>query len=674
MPGMFARRRSLIIKVVVLIPMLWFAAVLVYSFSDHTIDPAPPGGGPRKIPPLQREARVQNMDQAGEAPPGGHAGGSDSEKDIGIKVDSFLGQHLGRNGLQGLRKQQIGDRVARNIPVFLGQPLNGNIIQNIPDNKDQQQQQEEKMFINKPVKIDESKKTTRNLSAPGEMGKPVVIDKEKLNPTERARFDRLWKENAFNGYASEMISLHRSLPDVRDRECRDIKYHDNLPDTSVIICFHNEAWSALLRTVHSVLDRSPPHLIKEILLIDDYSNMEHLKSPLDEYVAKLGKVKVVRAKRREGLIRARLLGASVATGTVLTYLDSHCECAEGWLEPMLDRIAISKSNVVCPVIDVLDDDTLKFNYASAKHTSVGGFDWNLQFNWHSIPDHEMRRRPTEVAPLRSPTMAGGLFAIHRQYFEYLGTYDPGMDIWGGENLELSFKIWMCGGTLEIIPCSHVGHIFRKRSPYSWGTGGNVVKKNSVRVAEVWLDDYKKYYYERFNNDLGDYGDVSARRELRKRLKCKTFDWYVKNVYPDLFVPGESIASGEIRSGETAQCLDASVDHPGSTPLKLWPCHRQGGNQVHGNQFWLLSKKGEIRRDDGCYDYTGSGDVTIFSCHGQHGNQDWRYREDNRLYHTSSGMCLEMSSDHKKLLMKSCDTSNRLQVWLWKRKTPDTHIS
>ena len=57
---------------------------------------------------------------------------------------------------------------------------------------------------------------------------------------------------------------------------------------------------------------------------------------------------------------------------------------------------------------------------------------------------------------------------------------------------------MCGGRLETIPCSHIGHIFRKRSPYSWPKskhGGSIVNRNNARLAEVWLDEYKEYFYD-----------------------------------------------------------------------------------------------------------------------------------------------------------------------------------
>jgi len=51
-----------------------------------------------------------------------------------------------------------------------------------------------------------------------------------------------------------------------------------------------------------------------------------------------------------------------------------------------------------------------------------------------------RRNNDRTAPLRTPTMAGGLFSIDKDYFYELGSYDEGMDIWGGENLEMSFRV------------------------------------------------------------------------------------------------------------------------------------------------------------------------------------------------------------------------------------------
>lgn len=64
-----------------------------------------------------------------------------------------------------------------------------------------------------------------------------------------------------------------------------------------------------------------------------------LKSALSEYIARLEGVKLLRSNKRLGAIRARMLGATRATGEVLVFMDSHCECHPGWLEPLLSRIA-----------------------------------------------------------------------------------------------------------------------------------------------------------------------------------------------------------------------------------------------------------------------------------------------------------------------------------------------
>lgn len=126
--------------------------------------------------------------------------------------------------------------------------------------------------------------------------------------------DELIKEHNYNLLASDLISLNRSLPDARSDECKSLSYTDKLPTTSVIIIFHNEGWTTLLRTVWSVINLSPPELIKEIILVDDMSTWTFLKRPLQDYIEVLPEqIKLIRTLKREGLIRARLIGASHAT-------------------------------------------------------------------------------------------------------------------------------------------------------------------------------------------------------------------------------------------------------------------------------------------------------------------------------------------------------------------------
>lgn len=118
--------------------------------------------------------------------------------------------------------------------------------------------------------------------------------------------------------------------------CAKIKYLSELPTVSVVVPFFNEHFSTLLRTVYSVLNRSPSELLMEIILVDDASNRDNVKIPLDNYIAKhLTKVKLIRLPERSGLILARLAGARVAKGDVLIFLDSHTEPNTNWLPPLL---------------------------------------------------------------------------------------------------------------------------------------------------------------------------------------------------------------------------------------------------------------------------------------------------------------------------------------------------
>eukprot|EP01097_Dermamoeba_algensis_P008010 TRINITY_DN5184_c0_g5_i1.p1 TRINITY_DN5184_c0_g5~~TRINITY_DN5184_c0_g5_i1.p1 ORF type:complete len:495 (-),score=94.14 TRINITY_DN5184_c0_g5_i1:295-1779(-) len=327
----------------------------------------------------------------------------------------------------------------------------------------------------------------------------------------------------------------RSVPDSRDARCRSLSYSSDLPTASVVFCFRNETDLLLGRSIHSVLDRTEPHLLKDIILVDDSNE----NSPHPSLLA-LPKVKYFRNNRVEGLMRSRSLGAEKATGDVVVILDSHVEVGHDWLRPILQRIKDDPTTCVLPVIDYIDDESLVYSRTDPVHTS---FDIYLNFKWDSRPLRIGKVDP--VTPFKTPGMPGGLLALNRQFFLKIGEYDPGMNIWGGENVEISLRLWMCGGSIVIVPCSRIGHVYRthykkykNNFPYDFlGDVGTVVRKNRLRTAMVWMEpEYRKHFLKAEGlegKSLPDYGDISSRVQLKKDLQCKDFHWFYTNIFPEL---------------------------------------------------------------------------------------------------------------------------------------------
>ncbi|XP_034528755.1 polypeptide N-acetylgalactosaminyltransferase 9 isoform X1 [Ailuropoda melanoleuca] len=396
-----------------------------------------------------------------------------------------------------------------------------------------------------------------------------------------------YEEYGYNAQLSDRISLDRTIPDYRPKKCRQMTHAADLPQISVVFIFVNEALSVILRSVHSVVNRTPSRLLKEVILVDDNSDSVELKASLDQYVNRRypGLVKIVRNHRREGLIRARLQGWKVATAPVVGFFDAHVEFGMGWAEPALSRIQEDRRRIVLPAIDNIKYDTFEVQqYASAAH----GYNWGL-WCMYIIPPQDWLDRGDEAAPIRTPAMIGCSFVVDREYFGDIGLLDPGMEVYGGENIELGMRVWQCGGSMEVLPCSRVAHIERTKKPYN-NDIDYYAKRNALRAAEVWMDSFKSHVYMAWNipmtNPGVDFGDVSERLALRQRLKCRSFKWYLDNVYPEMRTYNDTLTYGEVRNSKASgYCLDQGAED--DDRAILYPCHGMSSQLVRYSAEGLL---------------------------------------------------------------------------------------
>lgn len=133
----------------------------------------------------------------------------------------------------------------------------------------------------------------------GENGQPVFA-----KPEEEELNKKLFDENGYYGLISDKIALNRSVADFRHPQCKKLLYLKELPTVSIVIPFYNDHLSTLLRTVYSVINRSPKELLKEVILVNDHSTKDFLYGELEEHINKHLKhiVKLYVLPRRSGLV------------------------------------------------------------------------------------------------------------------------------------------------------------------------------------------------------------------------------------------------------------------------------------------------------------------------------------------------------------------------------------
>ena len=280
------------------------------------------------------------------------------------------------------------------------------------------------------------------------------------------------------------------------------------PTVSVVIITRNEG-PELQATTSNVLATLPAKHRQVIVVDDDSTDLS------TAFLADLPEILVVRSPGI-GVARARNYGASQATGDVIVFVDAHMRMPEGWHDPLVEALRDPHVGAVAPGIYSITEPKCR------------GFGLDL-----TGPELKARWLHKEGStPSRVPILPGCFLAMRRDTYRDTGGYDPGMQQLGGNDPELSCRLWLLGYELLVVPELEIGHLFRTAAPYParWTS----VVHNRLRMAFV---HFGRGRVERVTRALRAYDsfpaalammldtEVDARRAEIVRARRFDDDWF-----------------------------------------------------------------------------------------------------------------------------------------------------
>ncbi len=253
------------------------------------------------------------------------------------------------------------------------------------------------------------------------------------------------------------------------------------------------------KTIDGLLDCTP-HL-GEVIVCDDVGlNYERTG---------------VRVVRTDGVGRAKAWNTAVveASHKVLVFLKDKTRVSPDWILPLMDMLDADPNGLVSPVVHTLDPSLWTTDMNRWRR-----FGWRWDMNVH---DRAFDGRPD------SPSVSSYCIVCRRAWFDEIGGFDAGMGPGAGEDIEISLRSWLLGGSVRVADDSIIAAALEV--DYDPRTVNNL-----ARIVEAWLPAQSSRFYGARGIKPTDVmtGRLNGLASMQSRQK-RPIEWFLANLQPEL---------------------------------------------------------------------------------------------------------------------------------------------